>query len=98
MAEMEKYHPDITSETAKRVVYILADHSNHEMETENISRETHLIDDMSYDSLDNIETVLDLEDEFNISIPDDDLYKLTTVGAVIDYVQKALSEKQTQEA
>lgn len=101
MAEMKKYHPDITSETAKNVVDILAYYGSHHMETENISKQTHLIDDLCYDSLDSVHIIMDMEEDFDISIPDEDADKILedpTIGTAIDYVQKALSEKQTQKA
>ena len=45
-----------------------------------------LIDDMGADSLDLVEVVMVLEDEFGIEIPDDDAEKMTTVGAAVDYI------------
>ena len=45
-------------------------------------------DDLGADSLDLFEMVMSLEDEFNVSIPTDDLEKLVTVQDVIDYIEK----------
>lgn len=45
-----------------------------------------LVDDLGADSLDSVEIVMELENEFDIEIPDEDAEKLTTVGAIIDAV------------
>lgn len=45
-------------------------------------------DDLGADSLDLFEMVMSLEDEFNVSIPTDDLEKLVTVQDVINYIEK----------
>jgi acyl carrier protein len=42
--------------------------------------------DLGVDSLDKIETLVELEKEFSIRIPDEDAEKLTTVGALINYI------------
>lgn len=44
------------------------------------------VDDLGADSLDNVELVMALEEEFNTQIPDDDADKITTVQQVIDYI------------
>ena len=43
-------------------------------------------EDLNADSLDLVEVVMDLEDQFGLKIPDDDARELTTVGKAIDYV------------
>jgi acyl carrier protein len=44
------------------------------------------IDDLGCDSLDMVDLIMECEKEFNISIPDDDVYKILTVQDLIDYV------------
>lgn len=52
-----------------------------------ITRETTFKDDLGADSLDLFELVMALEDEYSVEIPSEDLEKLTTVGAVMDYLK-----------
>lgn len=51
-----------------------------------ISDETHFINDLNADSLDTVELVMEFEDEFETSIPDDEAEKIQTVGQAIDYI------------
>ncbi len=51
-----------------------------------ISRETSFINDLNADSLDTVELVMEFEDEFNMSIPDEEAEKIQTVGAAVDYI------------
>jgi acyl carrier protein len=53
---------------------------------EEISRETHFINDLNADSLDTVELVMEFEDEFELSIPDEEAEKIQTVGQAIDYI------------
>ena len=52
-----------------------------------ITAETSFKDDLGADSLDLFELVMALEEEYNVEIPCEDLEKLTTVGAVMDYLK-----------
>jgi len=52
-----------------------------------ITPETSFKDDLGTDSLDLFELVMALEEEYNVEIPSEDLEKLTTVGAVMDYLK-----------
>ncbi len=51
-----------------------------------ISNESSFIDDLGADSLDTVELVMALEEEFDLEIPDDDAEKIATVQAAIDFV------------
>ena len=54
---------------------------------EQVKPEASFIDDLGADSLDTVELVMAFEEEFGADIPDEDAEKLTTVGAVIEYMQ-----------
>ena len=51
-----------------------------------ITRETSFVNDMNADSLDTVELVMEFEDQFELSIPDEDAEKIQTVGQAIDYI------------
>ena len=53
-----------------------------------ISGETRFIDDLNLDSLDMVELMMKMEDEFGVEIPDDDAEGLKNVGDVISYLEK----------
>ena len=57
-----------------------------ELDPETITPETNLIDDIGADSLDIVELIMELEDEFGIKISDEDAVKLDTVGRICDYL------------
>ena len=54
---------------------------------EKVTPETSFINDLGADSLDTVELVMELEEEFDISIPDDDAEKIQTVGEAIKYIE-----------
>lgn len=54
--------------------------------TDKISAETSFINDLGADSLDTVELVMEFEDEFEISIPDEDAEKIQTVGNAVEYI------------
>jgi acyl carrier protein len=53
---------------------------------EEVTRQSSFVDDLKADSLDVVELVMEFEDEFEITIPDDDYDKIRTVGDAIDYI------------
>lgn len=53
---------------------------------EEITRDSSFVDDLKADSLDIVELVMALEDEFEVKIPDEDYDKIKTVGNAIDYI------------
>lgn len=56
-----------------------------------VTAEASFVDDLGADSLDTVELVLALEEEFEIEIPDEDAEKITTVNEVITYVKNVAS-------
>ena len=51
-----------------------------------VSAESSFVDDLGADSLDTVELVMALEEEFNCEIPDEDAEKITTVQQAMDYI------------
>ncbi len=54
-----------------------------------ITPETNVATDLGADSLDLVEILMSLEDEFNISIPDEKIAEIKTVAQIVTYIQKA---------
>jgi len=61
-----------------------------------ITRETSFINDLNADSLDTVELVMEFEDEFDMSIPDEEAEKIQTVGAAIDYIVNVMHSKSQE--
>ena len=60
------------------------------------TRETSFINDWNADSLDTVELVMEFEDEFDMSIPDEEAEKIQTVGAAIEYILKVAQSKSQE--
>ncbi len=58
---------------------------------EEVSNQSSFVDDLGADSLDTVELVMALEEEFECEIPDEDAEKITTVQQAIDYVNTHLN-------
>ena len=56
-----------------------------------VTREAKMIEDLGADSLDAVELVMAIEEEFGIEVPDEEAEKLTSVGEITDYVEKTQS-------
>lgn len=61
---------------------------------EEIKPESSFIDDLGADSLDTVEVVMALEEEFGIEIPDEEAEKITTVGEAIKYIDVKAKKKE----
>lgn len=59
-----------------------------------VSPESSFVDDLGADSLDTVELVMALEEEFDAEIPDEDAEKITTVQQAIDYIKKNKAEAE----
>ena len=62
------------------------------VEVEDIDNIASLIDDMGADSLDIVELIMAMEEDFDMEIPDEDIEKIVTVQDVIDYVKQRLQQ------
>ena len=61
-----------------------------EINPDSITPDTHLFDDLGADSLDVVELIMSLEDEYGITIPDDAAADLVTVGKIAEYLEKTI--------
>lgn len=58
-----------------------------------VTPDASFVEDLQADSLDIVEMVMKLEEEFGITIPDEDVEKIRTVGEAVAYVEQRLKEK-----
>ena len=72
------------SDTLGKISELIADKLG--VEPAKITPEARFIDDLGADSLDTVELIMQLEDEFNLEIPDEEAEKLVNVGAVVEYI------------
>jgi acyl carrier protein len=73
------------SEVAQKVKSIIAEQLG--VKPEEVTDSASFVDDLGADSLDTVELVMALEEEFGIEVPDEDAEKMTTVGEAIRYVE-----------
>ncbi len=74
------------SSTEEKVIGIVSEQLS--IPKEEITRSSSFVDDLKADSLDVVELVMEFEDEFEVTIPDDDYEKIGTVGDAIDYIEE----------
>ena len=75
-------NPDAIFEKVKEVIV-----EQLGVEDEAVTTETSFIDDLGADSLDIVELIMALEEEFDLQIPDSEAEKISTVGDVIEYIK-----------
>lgn len=78
----------------KKVIEIISEQMG--ADKNEITRETSFINDLNADSLDTVELVMEFEDEFDMSIPDEEAEKIQTVGAAIDYIVNIAQSKSKE--
>jgi acyl carrier protein len=71
-------------EVFERIKEVLSERLS--VEETDITEEANFQEDLDADSLDLVEMIMELEDQFGIKIPDDDAQKIQTVGQAVDYV------------
>jgi acyl carrier protein len=76
----------VASSIEERVVEIVSE--NLGVSKDSITRQTRFIEDIGADSLDIVELVMELEEEFEITIPDEQAEKIKTVGEAIEYIER----------
>ena len=83
------------SDVAERVKKIVVEHLG--VDEAKVTPEASFIDDLGADSLDTVELVMEFEDEFEMSIPDEEAEKIQTVGQAIDYIKSVAAKQKSQE-
>lgn len=74
------------AEIQEKVISIVAEQMG--VDKGEVTRDTNFVNDLNADSLDTVELVMEFEDEFETSIPDDQAEKIQTVGQAIDYIKE----------
>lgn len=78
--------------TEEKVKMIIVDQLG--VKAEEVTSTASFVDDLGADSLDTVELVMALEEEFGIEIPDEDAEKMTTVGEAIKYIEAKTAGKE----
>ena len=82
--------PKNMSSIEQRVKAIVAEQLG--VKEEEVNNDSSFVDDLGADSLDTVELVMALEEEFETEIPDEDAEKITTVQQAIDYINERRSQ------
>src|SRR5262245_21258149 len=82
---------NVAATVMERVKDIVAD--NLGVDREKITPETSFVNDLGADSLDTVELVMELEEEFDINIPDDAAEKIQTVGQAVKFIEDGMNVK-----
>ncbi|MDD5617676.1 MAG: acyl carrier protein [Candidatus Omnitrophica bacterium] len=79
------------AEVPEKVKSIIAEQLG--VKPEEVTPQASFIEDLGADSLDTVELVMALEEEFGVEIPDEDAEKMTTVGDAVKYIEEKLATK-----
>ena len=74
------------SEISQKVVEIIKDRLNQDVK--NITPEASFANDLGADSLDTVELIMAFEDEFGVSLPDEEIASMKTVGDIVNFINK----------
>ncbi len=72
----------------QRVINLIAERMD--VDPDQITDDTHFVNDLQSDSLDMAELVIDLEEEFDLSISDEEAQQIETVGQAIEYIEETM--------
>ena len=64
------------------------------VDPEQVTPQASFVNDLGADSLDTVELVMALEEEFDLEIPDEEAEKIATVGQAVEYIKTKLQEKK----
>lgn len=79
-------------EIEEKVIAIVAEQMG--VDKGEINRDTNFVTDLNADSLDTVELVMEFEDEFETSIPDEQAEKIQTVGQAIDFIKEHVEKSK----
>ena len=79
------------SEIADRIIEIVAE--KMDKPKEDVTVEKSFLNDLGADSLDIVELMMDIEDEFDLSIPEEEAQKIETIGDAVKYVEGHMSKE-----
>ena len=79
------------SAIAEKIKSVIAEQLG--VKPEEVTETAKFVEDLGADSLDTVELVMALEEEYGVEIPDEDAEKLTTVGEAIKYIEEKLASK-----
>lgn len=78
----------MSAEITKKVIEVVCEQMG--VSADKVSGETSFVNDLGADSLDTVELVMELEEKFEITIPDEDAEKIQTVGDAVTFITKNL--------
>ena len=64
--------------------------SQFEVDADSITMDTNIVEDLGADSLDLVELIMSLEEEYSISVTDESIYSYKTVGEIVSYIEGLL--------
>ena len=82
----------MASEVAEKIIEIIAE--KLDKSKDEIGADKSFQNDLGADSLDTVELMMDIEDEFDLSVPEEEAQKLVTVGDAIKYVEDHIAKKE----
>ncbi len=77
-------------EVFEKVVAIVSEQMG--VDKSEVKKQTSFVNDLNADSLDTVELVMEFEDEFDMSIPDEEAEKIQTVGDAVDFIMSVASK------
>jgi acyl carrier protein len=91
VSAQEVYAVPTEQEVLDKVTAIVSEQMG--VDKSEIKKETSFANDLNADSLDTVELVMEFEDEFDMSIPDEEAEKIQTVGDAVDFIMGIVSSK-----
>lgn len=71
---------------ADKVIQIVCDHMG--VDRDQVNENTSFVNDLGADSLDQVELLMELEEKFDLSIPEEEAEKIQTVGSAVQFIQE----------